>query len=263
MARITRYSTTEGPKYGLVDDQQIVYELIGDDPFAETLTAGEAIGDFGELLIFPPIMPTKIVCVGRNYAAHAAEHQADVPDEPMIFLKPPSSVNAYDLPIKLPKAIGRIDLEGELAVIIGKRGRHIATVEALDYVLGYTCANDVSARVLQQKDKQWGRAKGFDTFCPLGPWIETSIDDPSNLAIRSRLNGNTVQASNTGKMVFNVPILITFISKVMTLLPGDIILTGTPEGVSEISPGDVVEIDIEGIGVLRNPVERDDPPLTS
>ncbi len=262
MTRITRYATTDGPQYGIVDDDGIVHELIDDDPFADKLETGDPIGSFEQLLIFPPIMPSKIVCVGRNYAAHANEHQAEVPDEPMIFLKPPSSVNAFDLPIKLPPGIGRVDLEAELAIVMGKRGKHILPSEALDYVLGYTCANDVSARILQQKDKQWGRAKGFDSFCPIGPWIETEIGAPNNLAIQARLNQKTVIDSNTAQMVFDVPTLITFISAVMTLLPGDIILTGTPAGVTEISEGDTVEIEIEGIGVLRNPVEAEPAPLS-
>lgn len=254
MAKITRYITTDGPQYGLVQDG-IVYELIGNDPFVPQLQAGKAIGEFETLLLAPPTRPSKIVCVGRNYAAHAAEHAAEVPSEPMLFLKPPSSLTAYDMPIQLPPNSGRVDLEAELVAVIGKKASRVTRTEALDYVLGYTCANDVSARDYQKKDGQWGRAKGFDTFCPLGPWIETEIADPNHLAVQARLNDATVIDSNTSYMVFDTAALIEFISGIMTLLPGDIILTGTPEGVSQVSAGDVIEIDIEKIGILRNPVE--------
>lgn len=255
MAKITRYSTTDGSQYGLVQEG-IVYELVGQDPFSETLTAGRAIGAFETLLLAPPMRPSKIVCVGRNYAAHAAERAAEVPTEPMLFLKPPTALIPFDFPIQLPPGVGRVDLEAELTVVIGKKGRHIPKENALEYVLGYTCSNDVSARVLQKKDGQFGRAKGFDTFCPLGPWIETELRDPSQLQVMAQLNGKSVINGNTHDMVFDVPTLIEFISGVMTLLPGDLILTGTPEGVAELAPGDTVEIEIEGIGVLRNPVEQ-------
>lgn len=254
MAKITRFVTTAGPRFGLVENG-IVYELVGGDPFAASYTKGDAMGSFEDLLLAPPIRPSKIIAVGRNYAAHAAEHQAAVPDEPMLFFKPPSAAIAFDMPIQLPPNVGRVDLEAELAVVIGKQGRNIRYADALDYVLGYTCGNDVSARVLQKKDGQWGRAKGFDTFCPLGPWIETEIDNPKGLNVKAHLNGQTVIDGNTRDMVFDVPSLIAFISGIMTLLPGDVILTGTPEGVTEISAGDQVEIEIEQIGILRNSVE--------
>lgn len=254
MARIVRFGSTQGPRYGLVQDG-VVYELIGQDPFRQELEPGQPMGDFETLLIAPPLRPTKIICVGRNYADHAAEHQAEIPEEPMLFLKPPSALIGYDIPIQLPPDIGRVDLEAELAVVVGQGGRDIPKKVALAHVLGYTCANDVSARVFQKKDKQWGRAKGFDTFCPLGPWIDTDLRNPEGLRIQGRLNGNTVIDSNTRQMVFDVPALITFISGIMTLMPGDVILTGTPAGVTAIQPGDSVEIEIEGIGTLRNPVE--------
>lgn len=253
MAKITRYATTAGPRFGLVDDG-IVYALEG-DPFSPPYQKGEAIGPFEDLLLAPPIRPSKIIAVGRNYAAHAAEHQAAVPDEPMLFFKPPSAAIAFDIPIQIPPNVGRVDLEAELAIVIGKQGRNIRYADAFGYILGYTCANDVSARVLQKKDGQWGRAKGFDTFCPLGPWIETTIQNPAGLGVQARLNGQTVINGNTRDMVFDVSSLIEFISSVMTLLPGDVILTGTPEGVTEIKVGDQVEIEIGQIGILRNPVE--------
>jgi 2-keto-4-pentenoate hydratase/2-oxohepta-3-ene-1,7-dioic acid hydratase in catechol pathway len=254
MPNITRFVTTDTPRYGLVQDG-IVHELIG-DPFGDDeIEAGSAIAPADRLLLAAPVDPTKIICVGRNYAAHAAEHQADVPEEPLLFLKPPSAMITLDMPIQLPPGIGRVDIEAELAVVIGKPAHRVSQAEALDYVLGYTCANDVSARVLQKKDGQWGRAKGFDTFCPIGPWVNTVLD-PADLRIQARVNDKTVIDSSTRYMVFKVPALIEFISHIMTLEPGDIILTGTPEGVHAITDGDQVEIEIEGIGVLRNPVEN-------
>lgn len=254
MAKIARFSTTEGVKYGLVNGS-VVHELRGQDPFAKTLEPGDRMGEFEQLLIAPPCQPSKIIAVGRNYAAHAAEMGNTAPaDEPFVFLKPPSALIGYDIPIQLPD-VGRIDLEGELAVVMGRVARHVTVTTALDHVLGYTCANDVSARVLQKQDAQWWRAKGFDTFCPLGPWIETAVPDPGNLRLQTRLSGTTVQNSTTSLMLHPIPQLIAFVSSVMTLLPGDVILTGTPEGVSELHDDDVVEIEIEGIGTLRNPVE--------
>lgn len=255
MALIAAYATPAGPRYGLLVDG-VVYEWSG-HPLTDSPGApGRALGTLDELSLLPPLKPGKLVCVGRNYAAHAAEHQAAVPDEPMLFLKPPSAVIAHRAPIGLPANVGRVDHEAELAVIIGRRARHVRREDALDYVLGYTCANDVSARDYQKKDGQWGRAKGFDTFCPLGPVIATDLD-PARLAVRAVLNGELRQNGNTADMVFDVSFLIAFISAIMTLEPGDVILTGTPEGVSPIAPGDVVEIEVEGIGALRNPVIAD------
>jgi 2-keto-4-pentenoate hydratase/2-oxohepta-3-ene-1,7-dioic acid hydratase in catechol pathway len=257
MAKITRYMTTEGSRYGLVDADKMVY-ILGVDPFTTPVQEwqmGDIIGPADDLLLTPPVSPSKIICVGRNYAEHVAERNAEIPTSPMLFLKPPSAMTAFDTPIVIPMDVGRIDLEGELAIVIGKQARHVKQAQALDYVFGYTCANDISARELQTSDKQWGRAKGFDTFCPIGPWISTDIADPTELRIQTRLNGVTVQDSNTQHMIFSVPYLIEFISHVMTLEVGDVILTGTPAGVSPLKPDDMVEIEIEGIGVLRNWVE--------
>lgn len=253
MALIAAFATPTGPRYGLVVDG-IVHEWDGNPLTDRPGTPGQALGPLDEMPILSPILPGKLVCVGRNYAAHAAEHHAAVPDEPMLFLKPPSAVIAHGAPIQIPAGIGRVDHEAELAVIIGRRARRVRREDALHYVLGYTCANDVSARDFQQKDGQWGRAKGFDTFCPLGPVIATDLD-PSRLAVRARVNGELRQNGNTADMVFDVPFLIAFISAVMTLEPGDVILTGTPEGVGPLSDGDVVQIEVEGIGTLSNPVE--------
>ncbi|NLX09359.1 MAG: fumarylacetoacetate hydrolase family protein [Chloroflexi bacterium] len=252
MALIVSYPTPAGPRYGLVIEG-VIHEwqasLFDDDTF----TPGRPLMPVENTQLNPPVQPGKIVCIGRNYAAHAAEQNAAVPDEPMLFLKPPSALIGSGATIEIPAGIGRVDHESELAVIIGRRARRVSRDAALDYVLGYTCANDVSARAYQKKDGQWGRAKGFDTFCPLGPWINTDLD-PADVAVRCRVNGELRQDGRTAQLVFDVPALIEFISGVMTLLPGDLILTGTPSGISELHDGDVVQVEVEGIGVLENPV---------
>jgi 2-keto-4-pentenoate hydratase/2-oxohepta-3-ene-1,7-dioic acid hydratase in catechol pathway len=195
--------------------------------------------------------PSKIVCVGVNYRAHATEMGKSPPDEPLIFLKAPSAIVGDGDAIRIPGGYERVDYEAELGVVIGRRATRVAAGDALDYVRGYTCVNDVTVRDLQKRDGQWTRAKGFDTFCPIGPRLVERLD-PSALAIRSRLNGETRQDSSTSDLIFDVPRLIEFISAVMTLEPGDVISTGTPSGVGPMVPGDRIEVDIEGIGVLAN-----------
>jgi 2-keto-4-pentenoate hydratase/2-oxohepta-3-ene-1,7-dioic acid hydratase in catechol pathway len=202
-----------------------------------------------------PVLPGKIIAVGRNYVEHAKEQNVEVPDLPLIFLKPPSSVIGPNEKIILPPQSQRVEHEGELAVVIGKVGRWIPAEEAMEHIFGYTCANDVTARDLQRRDGQWTRGKGFDTFCPLGPWIETELD-PVDALVSCRVNGEMRQMASTREMVFTIPQLIAFISSVMTLQPGDIILTGTPAGISPLSEGDSVEVSVEGIGELRNPVAK-------
>ena len=247
--RVVRVFSGEDVRYGLADASSIT--LIADEPFSAWET-DDVISMTGARLM-PPAMPTKIVCVGVNYKKHAAEMGHDLPTEPLIFLKPPTSMNAPGGEIHLPPGAGRIDYEGELAVVIGRRAHRVSVADAPSYVLGYTCANDVTARELQARDGQWARAKGFDGFCPLGPWVETDLD-PSDLSIETLLNGEVVQSSRTSDMIFDVPTLVSFISHVMTLLPGDTILTGTPSGIGELHAGDNVEVRIEGIGSLTNRV---------
>jgi 2-keto-4-pentenoate hydratase/2-oxohepta-3-ene-1,7-dioic acid hydratase in catechol pathway len=204
--------------------------------------------------ILEPIVPSKIVCVGRNYREHAAELGNKMPDEPLLFLKAPSAIIASGDEIVLPGVSQQVEHEGELGVVIGRVARNIATDEdPLSYVRGYTCVNDVTARDLQRKDVQFTRGKSFDTFCPIGPWIETNID-PGNVVVQTRLNGEVKQKGNTADMAFPVAFLIRYISEIMTLYPGDLIATGTPAGVSRMNPGDVVEVEDAGIGVLRNQV---------
>jgi 2-keto-4-pentenoate hydratase/2-oxohepta-3-ene-1,7-dioic acid hydratase in catechol pathway len=199
------------------------------------------------------LAPSKIVAIGQNYRLHAQEMGKGIPSEPLIFFKPPSALLADGGAIERPGEYPRVDHEAELGLVIGKRARRVARADALSYVLGYVCVNDVSVRELQQRDGQWARAKGFDTFCPVGPRIVSGLD-PSNLAIRARLNGQLKQDSNTSDLIFDVPTLIEFISAHMTLEPGDLISTGTPAGVGNMNVGDEIEIEIEGIGVLRNRV---------
>ena len=201
-----------------------------------------------------PIRPSKIVCVGRNYREHAAELGNKMPDEPLLFLKAPSAIISSGDEIVLPSASQQVEHEGELGVVIGRVARNIRSGEdPLSYVLGYTCVNDVTARDLQRKDVQFTRGKSFDTFCPVGPWIETDID-PANVSVETRLNGEVKQKGNTADMAFPVAFLIRYISEIMTLYPGDLIATGTPAGVSRMKSGDIVEVEVAGIGVLRNQV---------
>jgi len=203
--------------------------------------------------VLPPCSPTKIVCVGLNYKGHAAEMKVAIPDEPVLFLKPPSSVIAHKDSIVYPNQSTQVDYEAELAIVIGKRAKHVGAGDARDHILGYTCFNDVTARDLQKKDVQWTRAKSFDTFSPVGPFIVTGID-PTNLSIQSKLNSKVMQSSNTGNMIFDPYRLVEFISGVMTLECGDVIASGTPSGIGPMKRGDIIEIEIEHIGTLRNKV---------
>ena len=247
---IIRFQTPAGLEFGIVEDE-MVYRAEGS--YELGFLRAEAVGKLSQLTLLSPCQITKIVAVGRNYAAHAAEHGDEVPSEPLIFLKPPSAVIGPNEPIVCPPQSAQVEHEAELAVVIGRRARHVTAADAWDYVLGYTCANDVTARDLQRSDGQWSRAKGFDTFAPLGPWIVTELD-PTDLNVVCRVNGQVKQQGSTADMVFKIPQLIEYITAAMTLEPGDVILTGTPEGVSPIQPGDHVEVEVEGIGVLRNPV---------
>jgi len=215
------------------------------------ISGGEVLS-LEDVTLLPPSQPSKIVCVGLNYVKHAQELKMPLPDEPILFLKPPSAILAPGGQIVYPSSSIQMDYEGELAFVIGKRCRNVSADEAEKYILGYTCFNDVTARDLQRKDGQWTRAKSFDTFAPFGPWIGKI--DPSDADIKTRVNGKLVQDSNTSDLIFSVPRLVQFISAVMTLEPGDVIATGTPPGVGQLQKGDLVEVEIEGIGVLKNSV---------
>jgi 2-keto-4-pentenoate hydratase/2-oxohepta-3-ene-1,7-dioic acid hydratase in catechol pathway len=248
--RIVRYSHDGQMSFGVLEGETIA--AITPHPFAPFEYSGERLAP-DEVRLLAPVLPTKVVAVGKNYADHAKEMGDDVPEEPIIFLKPSTSVVGPGDPIIYPAGVDRVDFEGELAVIVGKMARRLDEATALQVVLGFTCANDVTARNLQASDGQWTRAKGFDTFCPLGPWIETDLDS-SDLAVRTLVNDEQRQSSRTSMLVSSVARLLTFISEVMTLLPGDVILTGTPAGIGPLSPGDRVAVEIEGIGVLTNRV---------
>lgn len=246
--KIVRFlSDSNDVLYGALENETIT--LIEGDIFSNYKLTNKKISSAVKLLA--PVCPGKIIAIGRNYKDHAKEMKAELPTEPLIFMKATSAVINPEDKIVLPQMSKRVEYEGELTIVIGKRAKNVPREEAKNYILGYTCANDVTARDLQQKDGQWIRAKSFDTFCPLGPCIATDID-PGNLAIQTRLNGEVKQSSNTKELIFPVDFLVNYISQVMTLFPGDIICTGTPAGVGEIHSGDKIEVEIEGIGTLVN-----------
>lgn len=249
--RLVRYqSGNDDPQFGWVLEDQV--GLVEGTPFGE-FRRMEADLPLDRTRLLPPVLPGKIICVGRNYAAHAREHNAEVPEVPLLFMKPPSAVIGPGSPIFLPPQSQQVEHEGELVVVIGRRGRWIPLDNALQHVLGYTIGNDVTARDLQRRDGQWTRAKGFDTFCPIGPWIETEFD-PADAMLTCHVNGEMRQMASTRDMVFSVRQLIAYASSIMTLEPGDLLFTGTPEGVGPLAPGDTVEVTVEGLGTLRNPV---------
>lgn len=302
--RFVRVSRPDGPAFGLVKDEYVV--LLEGHPFGE-FTLTNQVAPIEELRLLAPVLPSKVLGVGLNYADHAAEMGKALPEEPLIFSKPATSVIGPDQPIRLPEASKRVDHEAELAVVVGGFVRKVSPESAKESILGYTCANDVSARDLQARDGQWTRAKGFDSFCPLGPWIDAAVDpfegqpaaptdsdepadgtiDPTalpaeevngsgspgataeaaghggspgrsrGLAVRCRVGGELRQAGTTGDLIFSPAELVSWVSWVMTLLPGDVILTGTPAGVGPLAAGDSVEVEIEGLGTLHNPVQHD------
>lgn len=255
--KIGRVSTAAGPVWVVEEDGQLLE--LPDGPFGGRQRPGADLGTVESSRLLAPTEPSKIVCVGRNYVEHAAEHGTAVPAEPLLFLKPPSSVIGPGEAIVLPPLSHQVEHECELAVVIGRRGRGIPEDRAFEHVLGVSCANDVTARDLQRADSQWTRGKGFDTFCPLGPWIVTGLSESevSDLELACRVNGEVRQRARTSQMVFTPSRLIAYISKVMTLEPGDVILTGTPAGVSPLHPGDEVTVEIEKVGALSNPVQAE------
>lgn len=256
--KIYRY-LTEGRTSFAIDRGRGVHRVEGNSIFeAARSMPGHDGKPVMDALLAAPLIPGKIVAVGRNYADHAKELGNAPPSEPLLFLKAPSAVVGPEEPIVIPSASSRVDFEGELAMVIGRQARRVPAEAWRDYVLGFTCANDVTARDLQKKDVQFTRGKSFDTFCPLGPCIVTDLD-PSDLALKTRLNGDTRQDARTSQMIFDPAVLIEFITAIMTLFPGDIVLTGTPAGVAPMSAGDTIEIEIEGIGVLRNPLLAEAP----
>jgi 2-keto-4-pentenoate hydratase/2-oxohepta-3-ene-1,7-dioic acid hydratase in catechol pathway len=248
--RLARFSTNEGTFQGIIKGDRIdVYEgsMFGDRHETGTSYALSAVH------LLAPVIPSKTVCVGHNYLDHFRETNAEVPVVPLIFMKPTTAVIGPGDEIVYPAMSRHIDYECELAIVIGKSAKLIPSADAKNYIFGYTCANDVTARDIQRSNGQWVAGKGFDTFLPLGPWIETEID-PDNLNIKTTVNGKVKQSSNTGNCIFDVSRLVEFVSSIMTLLPGDVIITGTPAGISKLEKGDVVTVEIEGIGALTNTV---------
>ena len=251
--KIYRYRQNNKISYGILREE-FLYRIEGS--IFRTLRVTQQKVSIGDVILLPPVKPSKIVAIGANYLKHAMEMGRKMPEEPLIFLKPPSAVVGPNDIIVYPKMAKRVDYEGELAFIIKKRARLLKESDDLDsYILGYTCFNDVTARDLQEKDGQFTRAKSFDTFAAVGPCIETDID-PSRLRLKTFVNGKLRQSASTSSQIFTVPFLLRFISNIMTLLPGDIITTGTPAGIGPLSPGDRVDVQIEGIGTLSNTVMR-------
>jgi 2-keto-4-pentenoate hydratase/2-oxohepta-3-ene-1,7-dioic acid hydratase in catechol pathway len=249
--KIARFSNGSEPRYGIVDGPELVV-LKGHPLAAGFDTTGERIA-LKEVKLLAPTIPSKVICIGKNFADHAAEIGEEVTLEPLIFFKPSSAIIGHGDAIVLPEQSSQVELEAELTLVIGKIAKNVSEADALDYVFGYTIANDVTARDLQFGDGQWARSKAFDTFCPLGPWIETEFL-PESQVIESRINGEIRQQVSISEMTHNIRTIVSYVSKNMTLLPGDIILTGSPAGISVMSSGDLIECEVEGIGILANTV---------
>ena len=259
--RYCRLQTSNGPRYAAVEDRDGVTwatALMAAPPESRvTYDTAEAFTPIvlADATLLPPVEPSKIVCVGRNYRDHAAELGNEVPAEPLLFFKPPSSLLAPGGAIRLPAQSSRVDFEGELAIVIGRQARSLnADTDLRPYIRGYTIVNDVTARDLQKRDGQWTRAKGFDTFCPCGPFVSTEVNPAASLFVETKLNGERKQHGFTRDFLFSIPRLLVYITAAMTLEPGDLVPTGTPAGVGPMAPGDTVEVAIEGLGILRNPV---------
>lgn len=254
--RIARFTTGDDPAYGLVDGAGRKIAEITGDPLYQRIELTGAVHEVDDVRLLAPVIPrSKVIGIGRNYADHAAEMGGEAPEEPLMFLVPNTAVIGPGDPVVMPPQTQEVHYEGELAVVIGRMCKDVEPEDALGVVLGYTVANDVTARDLQRGDGQWARAKGFDTFCPLGPWIETDLD-PAAQHLTTRLDGRVVQDAPTSDMVHGTAALISHASKAFTLLPGDVILTGTPAGVGPVEPGQRVEVEVDGIGTLSNPFVR-------
>lgn len=250
--RIVRYRGPDGPAWGVIVAGDRVRSTNG-SPFGGDFATGDEIGGLADVELLAPAMPSKVICVGRNYRAHAAELNNPVPDEPLLFLKPPSAIIGPGAEIHYPSLSQRVDPEAELVLVIGREAHRVPAASAMEVIGGYTCGNDVTARDIQKSDGQWTRAKGFDTFCPIGPWIETELD-PSDLRIRCTVDGEVRQDGRTRDLTFPIPYLIEHISRFTRLLPGDLVMTGTPEGVAPMEVGSTVTVEVEGIGALTNQV---------
>ncbi len=257
--RFARVLRPDGPAYGIVRDdvgEESMVQLIDGVPFGDWAETDQ-VAPLSSVRLLAPVIPTKILCVGKNYAAHAGEMGGEVPSEPLVFLKPPTAVVGPEDAIVLPALSEEVHHEAELAVVIGGLARKVPVDQAGLHIAGYACANDVTARDLQRRDAQWARAKGFDTFCPLGPWLDTDVDPTQGVRVQARVNGAPRQDGSTADLAFGVAELVSFCSQFTTLLPGDVLLTGTPAGVGPLADGDRVEVEVEGLGVLANPVQAE------
>lgn len=248
-----QYDSTSQYSYGIIEGDQVseIRENFEGICKGSITYSGKTL-PLKELSVLAPCNPSKIVCLGLNYRSHAAEMGLALPDSPILFIKPSTAVISHNTAIKLPPQSRRVDYEAELGVVIGARASNVPKKDSLDYIFGYTCANDVTARDLQPKEGQWTYAKGFDTFAPIGPWIETDVKDPESLTVKGILNGKEVQSAPTSDHIFSVAEIVSFISSCMTLLPGDIIMTGTPSGIGPMNSGDTFEVAISGVGNLLN-----------
>lgn len=255
--RIVRFSAQGSVRYGVLDADTIsglegtLFTHFAD--YARSFRFDGSTWKLQEVTLLAPCLPSKVVCLGLNYHSHAKETGLSLPSVPLIFLKPSTAIIGPNERIVLPRLSRRVDYEGELGVVIGRQAKDVSEDKAGEYILGYTCFNDVTERIIQGEDGQWTRAKSYDTFAPIGPWIETDLD-ASDLKLETRLNGDLRQSARTSDLIFGVSQLVSFISEAMTLQPGDVIATGTPSGIGPVSPGDVVEVTIENIGTLRNPI---------
>jgi len=257
--KIVRFTDKAGKaQYGMIEGDKIA--VADGNPLGGLKATGKRV-TLAEVKLLAPVEPVNVLCIGQNYKAHVEEGGANLPKAPILFMKTTTAVIGPNDPVLIPRiAPTEIDYEAELALVIGKTARHVPESRALEYVLGYTCAHDVSARDCQRNDGQWVRAKSFETFCPIGPWLETELN-PANVRVQGRLNGQTMQDASTSLMIFSIPFLISYLSRGMTLLPGTLLLTGTPAGVGFarkppvfLKPGDVFEVEVEGVGVLKNPI---------
>lgn len=257
VVRFVRYVADGAARYGVLDGETV--RAAAGDPFTGSLAPGAAVGTLAEMTLLPPVQPGKIVAIGLNYQSHITADAPGVerPKTPISFLKPPSSLIGHNAPILLPPEMQQVEYEAEVGVVIGKRARYVKEADAYDYILGLTCGNDVSARDVQFSDNQWMRAKGFDTFTPLGPCVAVGRR-AEGLKMTGALNGTVRQEATTDDLIFSVPFLVQFLSRFMTLEPGDVILTGTPAGVGKLVPGDRFEITIDGVGTLSNPSVAED-----
>lgn len=248
--KYVRFERPEGPCWGVIKGEEVL--SLSKPPYEELDYDGDRL-PLNQCKLLAPCEPTKIVCVGKNYAEHAREMGAEPPGFPVLFLKGPNTLNRHEGAVHAPAFVGQLDYEGELAVVIKRQAKDVKAKDFSDFVLGYTCLNDVTARDVQRHDGQWTRGKSMDGFCPVGPFVVDDVD-PASLKIETRLNGKTVQQGNTADFITPVGALIEFITAAMTLEPGDVVTTGTPAGIGSMIPGDVVEVDIEGVGILKNQV---------